>query len=44
MTDIVKAELLGFFFQRVDQALVETDGGAAFPADNVVVVMAGLLG
>ena len=40
----MESQLLGFFFQRGDQALVETDGGAAFPADDVVMVMTGLLG
>ena len=43
MTDIVKAELFSLFFQRGDQALIETDGGAAFPADDVVMVVAGFL-
>ena len=41
--DVVKAELFGLLFQGGDQALVETDGGAAFPADDVVMVVAGFL-
>ena len=44
VADIVEAELLGLLFQRGDQALIETDGGAAFPADDMVMVVAGLLG
>ena len=40
----MEAELFGLLFQWGDQAFVETDGRAAFPADDVVVVMAGLLG
>lgn len=39
----MEAELAGFFFQRRDQTFIEADGGAAFPADDVVMVMAGLL-
>jgi len=44
MADIAEAELFGPFFQRRDEAFVQADGGAAFPADNVVMVVAGLLG
>ena len=44
MPDVVEAELFGLLFQGGDQALVETDGRAAFPADDVVMVVAGLLG
>jgi hypothetical protein len=40
----VEAKLFGFLFQRGDQAFVETDRGTAFPADDVVMVMVGLLG
>ena len=44
VTDIVETELFGFLFQGGDQAFVEADRGTAFPADNVVMVMTGLLG
>lgn len=44
MADLVESELLGLFFQRRDQALVEANGGAAFAADDVVMVVTGLLG
>lgn len=40
----MEAELFGFFFQRGDKAFVEAYGGAAFSADDVVMVVAGLLG
>jgi hypothetical protein len=44
VADIAEAELTGFFFQRGDEAFIQADRGAAFPADNVVMVVAGLLG
>ena len=44
VADVMEAELFGFFFQRGDEAFVEADGGAAFSADDVVMVVAGLLG
>jgi len=44
VTDFVKAELLGFFFQRGNEALIQTNGDAALPADDVMMVMIGLLG
>ena len=40
----MEAELTGFFFQGGDQALVEADGGVALAADDVVVMVVGLLG
>jgi len=44
VADVVEAELFGLLFQGGDQALIETDRGAAFPADDMVMVVAGLLG
>lgn len=44
VADVVEAELFGLFFQRGEQAFVEADGGAAFSADDMVMVVAGLLG
>ena len=44
VTDVVEAELFGLLFQGGDQALVEADGGAAFTADDMVMVVVGLLG
>ena len=44
MADVVEAELTGFFLKRGNQALVEADGGVAFAADDVVVMVLGLLG
>ena len=40
----MEAELAGFFLERCDQALVEADGGVAFAADDVVVMVLRLLG
>jgi hypothetical protein len=44
VADVVEAELTGFFFQGRNQALVEADGGVAFAADDVVVMVLRLLG
>ena len=44
VVNILKAELVGFFFQWGDEALVEADGGAALAANDVVMVVARLLG
>jgi len=44
VVNILKAELAGFFFQWGDEALVEADGGAALAANDVVMVVARLLG
>jgi hypothetical protein len=44
VADILEAELFGLFFQWGDQALIETDGGAAFPADDVVMMVIRFLG
>ena len=43
MADVVEAELFSLLFQRRDQTFVEADRGAAFPADNMVMVVTGLL-
>jgi hypothetical protein len=43
VADVVEAELTGFFLKRGNQALVEADGGVAFAADDVVVMMLRLL-
>ena len=40
----MEAELFGLLFQWGDQAFVETDGGAAFPADDVVMMVIRFLG
>ena len=40
----MEAELTGFFLKRGNQALVEADGGVAFAADDVVVMVLRLLG
>jgi len=39
MADVMKAELAGLLFQWRDEAFVQADGRAAFPADNVVMVV-----
>jgi hypothetical protein len=44
VADVVEAELTCFFLKRGNQALVEADGGVAFAADDVVVMVLGLLG
>ena len=44
VVDVVEAELFGPLFKGGDEAFVQADGGAAFPADDVVMVVAGLLG
>lgn len=43
MADVAEAELTGFFLKRGNQALVEADGGVAFAADDVVVMVLRLL-
>ena len=43
MADVVEAELTGFFLKRGNQTLVEADGGVAFAADDVVVMVLRLL-
>ena len=40
----MEAELTCFFLKRGNQALVEADGRVAFAADDVVVMVLGLLG
>jgi hypothetical protein len=44
VADVVEAELTGFFLKRGNQTLVEADGGVAFAADDVVVMVLRLLG
>jgi len=44
VADVVEAELTGCFLKRGNQALVEADGGVAFAADDVVVMVLRLLG
>jgi hypothetical protein len=40
VTDVAEAKSFGRLFQGGDEALVQANGGAAFPADNVVMVVA----
>ena len=44
VADVAEAKSFGRLFQGGDEAFVQTNGGAAFPADDVVMVVAGLLG
>jgi len=44
VADVVEAELFGLLFQWGDQAFVEADGGTAFAANNVVMMVIRLLG
>jgi len=44
VADVAEAKLLGLLLQWGDQTFIQADGGAAFPADDVVMVVTGLLG
>ena len=44
VANLTETELFGFFFQRGDQTFIEADGTAAFSADDVVMMVIGLLG
>jgi hypothetical protein len=39
VADVVEAELFGLLFEGGDEALIQADGGATLPADNVVMVV-----
>ena len=44
VADVLEAELAGFFLERCDEALVEANGRATLAANDVVMMVTGLLG